>query len=114
MLTNKHVDIFEQEVLKYQKMLNLLDWEITFCFDNFGNKFDALTEYYYNARAVHMRLEKNQTLSVKELKKIARHEIWHVFDSVFEYIIRNRIQCDIKLEMEKRAIIMEKLILTKE
>ena len=108
MLTLKDFEIFETEVLKYQKMLNLLDWDITFCFDKFGNKFQSEASWYFKNRMVYFRLEKDQNLSKKMLRKIARHEIFHLFDSEIQKLIPKEKQEESLLIMEKRAIVLEK------
>lgn len=87
-LNKNHFDYFKQEVLLFQKLLGLYDWEIFFIHTD----IDARADITYNitGRCATIRLAKSWYIcepTYKELSLAAFHEILHLLLADYQDVI---------------------------
>lgn len=113
--TRKDFEQFEAEFLRCVDILSLTDWNITFL-------FDSLDQYYADMKIWSHNFLATATLNNSRIddisqhaydpKRIARHEVGHLFHARLQYIGKERYvrPDDFVEESERLARVMETLL----
>jgi len=86
--TSAHLEGFRREFIKYQKLLGLTGWDVSFTIKELPN---SLAQIHYVASDCNAEVFLNSSLpSSTSLRKTAKHEAIHLLLARYDYIASAR------------------------
>jgi len=106
----KPIDVFKHEISGMAKELNMRDWDLTVTEGKINTDDEANVISSSQSRVASIIMSKSIKKDESYIRRVGRHESWHLFLANYRELARNRwtTEAELDREEERMCTVLEK------